>query len=128
MMVALWLLEDLEEELKAMKALRAGEKLAERDAEMSRLGGRLQKKEEEIEALKARLKDFEQLGDVQAVERWKADSEELRRLQRLHGATSSRLEELERLLERQKREKEEAEARERLMAVRYKDEVVRHGP
>ena len=57
----------------------------------------------------------------EAFERWKADSEELRRLQRVHGSTSSRLEELERLLAAQKREKEEAEARERPMAVRYKD-------
>ncbi|CAE7411879.1 unnamed protein product [Symbiodinium sp. CCMP2592] len=86
---------DMEQELKAVKEARAGERLAQRDADMARLESRLLKKEEEIEDLKARLKEFEQLGDVSAVRKWKADSEELKRLQRIYNSTSSRLAELE---------------------------------
>ncbi|CAK9090373.1 Probable protein phosphatase 2C 3 (PP2C 3) [Durusdinium trenchii] len=112
---------DMEDELKAMKAARAGEKLAERDAEMGRLESRLLKKEEEIEALKERLKEFEQLGDVETIQKWKADSEELKRITRLYNSVSSRLAELERLLAAKEREREEAEARERMMAVKYKE-------
>ncbi|CAE7816107.1 unnamed protein product [Symbiodinium necroappetens] len=55
---------DMEQELKAVKEARAGERLAQRDADMARLESRLLKKEEEIEDLRARLKEFEQLGDV----------------------------------------------------------------
>jgi len=112
---------DMEEELKAMKAARAGEKLAERDAEMQRLESRLSKKEEEIDSLKQRLKEFEQLGDIAAIQKWKADSEELKRVQRLYNSVSSRLAELEHLLAAKEREREEAEARERMMAVKYKE-------
>eukprot|EP00931_Biecheleriopsis_adriatica_P073872 TRINITY_DN4807_c0_g2_i2.p1 TRINITY_DN4807_c0_g2~~TRINITY_DN4807_c0_g2_i2.p1 ORF type:complete len:1372 (+),score=356.68 TRINITY_DN4807_c0_g2_i2:40-4116(+) len=112
---------DMEQELKAMKEARAGEKLAARDAEMARLEGRLTKKEEEIEALKARLKEYEQLGDIDAVKKWKTDSEELKRLQRIYNSVSGRLSELERLLEAKEREREEALARERLMSVKYKE-------
>ena len=112
---------DMEEELKAMKAARAGEKLAERDAEMQRLESRLSKKEEEIDSLKQRLKEFEQLGDTAAIQKWKADSEELKRVQRLYNSVSSRLAELEHLLAAKEREREEAEARERMMAVKYKE-------
>ncbi|CAJ1359226.1 unnamed protein product [Effrenium voratum] len=88
---------------------------------MSRLEDRISKKEEEIEALKNRLKEFEQLGDISVIQKWKADSEELKRLQRLYNSTSSRVTELERLLAAKEREREQAEARERMMAVKYKE-------
>eukprot|EP00913_Durusdinium_trenchii_P008545 g8024.t1 len=91
------------------------------DSEMGRLESRLLKKEEEIEALKERLKEFEQLGDVETIQKWKADSEELKRITRLYNSVSSRLAELERLLAAKEREREEAEARERMMAVKYKE-------
>jgi len=112
---------DMEQELKAVKEARAGERLAQRDADMARLESRLLKKEEEIEDLKARLKEFEQLGDVSAVRKWKADSEELKRLQRIYNSTSSRLAELERALDLKEKEREAALEKERLMAVKYKE-------
>jgi len=112
---------DLEQELKAMKDANASGKLAARDAEMARLDARLTKKEEEIEALKARLKEYEQLGDADAMRKWKVDSEELKRSQRLYNSVSARVSELERSLEQKEREREEALARERFMSVKYKE-------
>lgn len=112
---------DMEQELKAVKEARAGERLAQRDADMARLESRLLKKEEEIEDLRARLKEFEQLGDVSAVRKWKADAEELKRLQRIYNSTSSRLAELERALDLKEKEREAALEKERLMAVKYKE-------
>jgi len=112
---------DMEQELKAMKEARAGERLAQRDADMARLESRLLKKEEEIDDLKARLKEYEQLGDISAIKKWKADSDELKRLQRIYNSTSSRLAELERALEMKEKEREAALEKERLMSVKYKE-------
>merc|ERR1719206_613285 len=104
-----------------MKAARAGEKLAARDAEMGRLESKLAKKESEIEALQERLKEYEQLGDVEAVKKWKSDSDELKRLQRIYDVLQSRLNEQERQLLLKEKEREDALARERMMSVKYKE-------
>lgn len=112
---------DMEAELKAMKDANAGGKLAARDAEMARLDAQLRKREEEIEALKARLKEFEQLGDIEMLKKYKKDSEELRGLQRIYNQMSGRIAELERLLAEKEREREEALANERMMKMKYKE-------
>jgi len=78
-----------------------------------------QKKEAEIEALKARLKEYEQLGDIDAVNKWKADSDELKRLRRMYDTLQLRISEMERALQEKERERQKALELERLMTAKY---------
>lgn len=112
---------EMEQELKDIKEAAAGEKLAQRDVEMTRLENKLAKQEAEISSLQKTLAEYEQLGDLEAIRKWKADAEELRRLQRMYAKVQGELRDTEKMLADQEKEREEALARERMMSVKYKE-------
>jgi len=105
-------LEDLRKKAVQLRLLE--EQLEKGDAKLSALSG-------DAASLRSRLAEFESLGDVDTMRKWREESEELQRLKRVYNKLQTRVGELERELADKEKEREAALERERLMAVKYKE-------
>jgi len=99
---------------KAARLKQLEEQLAKGDAKLSQLSG-------DAETMRSRLAAFEALGDIEAVRKWREDSEELERMRRIHDKLQDKINDLEKELREAEGERAEALERERLMAVKYKE-------
>mmetsp|Transcript_55828 Transcript_55828/g.133054 ORF Transcript_55828/g.133054 Transcript_55828/m.133054 type:complete len:1273 (-) Transcript_55828:147-3965(-) len=108
-----------ENELKDLRE--AAQRLADLERKCAEQAAKLDEQAKLIASLQEKLAAYEELGTVDQMRRWKAESAELAELKKSQGDKDAEIASLRKILEDKERERQEALERERLMSMKYKE-------